>query len=54
MINQIILLFSATERKFSYRTTFRDDGIDRDDAPETAGDISSVVTRRAVNTSQGP
>ena len=34
--------------KFSYRTTFRDDGSDRDDAPETAGDITTVLTRSGV------
>ena len=39
---------SATERKFSYRTTFRDDGSDRDDIPETAGDITTVITRSSM------
>ena len=39
---------SATVRKFSYRATVRDDGSDRDNAPETAGDITTVISRPSV------
>ena len=39
---------SATERKFSYRATYRDEGSDTEDAEDAVNDITTVITRSSM------
>ena len=39
---------SATERKFSYRATYRDEGSDTEDAEDAVSDMTTVNTRSSM------
>ena len=39
---------SVTERKFSYRATFRDEGSDTEDVQDTVSDMTTVITRSSM------
>ena len=39
---------SATERKFSYSATYRDEGSDTEDAEDAVSDMTTVITRSSM------
>ena len=39
---------SATERKFSYRATFREEGSNTEDTQDTVSDMTTVITRSSM------
>ena len=39
---------SVTERKLSYRATYRDEGSDTEDAEDAVNDITTIITRSSM------